>query len=370
MQSNSQEVFFALVRAGLWEQQVRLSQYNDIHFAELFRLAEEQSVVGLVAAGLEQVADVKPPKDWALQLVGQTLQLELRNTGMNHFIEEMVGKMHDKNIHPILVKGQGIAQCYEKPLWRACGDVDFLLGQDDYDKAKAFLAPRAESVEKESGKHQGMNIGLWTVEVHGDQHCGLSARMDRMIDEVQREVFERGSVRPWMNGKTKVFLPSPNNDIIIIFTHFLKHFYKGGLGMRQICDWARLLWTYRSEIDVALLEKRLRKMGLMSEWKAFGAFAVDYLGMPVEALPLYEASACWKGKAKRINAFVMTVGNMGHNRGARSSVRKSFIGRKTVSFSRRFVDFLNHALIFPFDSLRFFPTIVFNGLKSAAKGIG
>mgnify|MGYP007016824113 CR=1 FL=1 len=34
-------------------------------------------------------------------------------------------------------------------------------------------------------------------------------------------------------------------------------------------------------------------MGLMSEWKAFGAYAVEFLGMPVEALPLYSADAKW-----------------------------------------------------------------------------
>ena len=80
-----------------------------------------------------------------------------------------------------------------------------------------------------------------------------------------------------------------NNDILLIFTHFLKHFYKGGIGLRQICDWCRLLWTYRDSIDVALLEQRLRKMGLMSEWKAFAALAVEYLGMPAES-PIYDSS--------------------------------------------------------------------------------
>ena len=33
-------------------------------------------MVGLVAAGLEHVIDVKVPQVWALQFAGQTLQLE------------------------------------------------------------------------------------------------------------------------------------------------------------------------------------------------------------------------------------------------------------------------------------------------------
>ena len=68
-----------------------------------------------------------------------------------------------------------------------------------------------------------------------------------------------------------------------MFTHILQHFYKGGIGLRQICDWCRLLWMYRTELDLAKLEGRLRRAGLMTAWKAFGAFSVEYLGMDAGA---------------------------------------------------------------------------------------
>ena len=93
-------------------------------------------------------------------------------------------------------------------------------------------------------------------------------------------------MREWKNDGADVPLPSPDNDVIIVFTHFLQHFFVGGVGLRQICDWCRLLWTYRSEIDAAKLEGRLREMGIVSEWKAFGAFAVEYLGLPLSVYRL------------------------------------------------------------------------------------
>lgn len=64
-------------------------------------MAQEQSVVGLVAAGMEHVLDVKVPKEEVLQFVGQTLQLELRNTSMNSFIGELVDKMPHENFQVI-----------------------------------------------------------------------------------------------------------------------------------------------------------------------------------------------------------------------------------------------------------------------------
>ena len=167
-----------------------------------------------------------------------------------------------------------------------------------------------------------------------------------MIDKTKEAVFRDGQVRSWVNGNTQVFLPSADNDVILIFTHFLKHFYKGGLGLRQICDWCRLLWTYRDAIDVRRLEKWLRKVGLMSEWKAFGAFAVEYLGMPVVAMPLYDASGCWKRKARRIRDFVLMSGNFGHNRDMSYFEKYPYVIRKFCSFGRRVGDMFSHARIF------------------------
>ena len=76
LSDNNTQAFFALVKAGLWEQEVRLSQFDKIDFGKVLNLAEEQSVIGLVAAGLEHVIDVKVPQTMALQFAGQTIQLE------------------------------------------------------------------------------------------------------------------------------------------------------------------------------------------------------------------------------------------------------------------------------------------------------
>jgi len=109
MQTLNQEAFYALVRAGLWEKDVQLSQFEKIDLSEINRLVEEQSVVGLVAAGLDHVVDVKYPKEDVLQLVGQALQLEQQNLAMNGFISKLVDKMRTVKIYALLVKGQGIA---------------------------------------------------------------------------------------------------------------------------------------------------------------------------------------------------------------------------------------------------------------------
>ncbi len=334
MITNNQEALLALVRAGLWGKEARLSQYGEVDFSAIRALAEAQGVIGLLAAGLEH-ADVKPTQVEVLNIVGSALQIEQRNKDMNAFVAEIVARMREEGIHTLLVKGQGIAQCYEKPLWRPSGDVDFLLDNENYRKAIDYLRPLASGSKREENysRHLGLNIGPWYVEVHGSLRTGLAAKVDRVVDEVHEDTFKYNKVRVWKNGKTEVLLPAPNEDEFFVFTHFIKHFYKEGMSLRQLCDWCRLLWTYRDSLNHGLLESRIRRAGLMSEWKAFAALAVNYLGMPAEAMPFYNHI---NNKADRLVAFILN--------GSHGKVRDTFDISK----------------IFPWHTIKFLPSIFLN----------
>ena len=128
--------------------------------------------------------------------------------------------------------------------------------------------------------------------------------------------------------------------------------------MRQICDWCRLLWTYRERIDRDLLLRRLREMGIVSEWKAFGAFAVEWLGMPVEAMPLYSPEASWRRRAKRIGRVVLDAGNFGHNKDNSYRSKYPKLMEKSITFFRRLGEYGRLFLIFPADAPKFFVTYV------------
>jgi len=366
--TNNQKIFFALVRAGLWGLGVELQKYGAPDFSEIMRLAEEQSVVGLVTAGLEQVIDVKIPQEWTLQFIGSTLQIEQRNKAMNEFIARLVKKLRSADIYTLLVKGQGVAQCYERPLWRASGDVDLYLSKDNYEKAKSCLVPLAQSIEQEDKRrhHLGMTTEDFVVELHGTMYTGLSRKMNRVSDEVHRDIFYSGNVRSWNDGGTQVFLPNPDNDVIIIFNHFINHFYGEGIGLRQVCDWCRLLWTYKNSLNHELLESRIRKESLMTEWRAFAAFAVEYLGMPAKAMPFYSESSSYRKKASKICKLILETGNFGHNKDESYRKTSSKMKSNLITFWKRMGEFSRLATIFPVNAPKFFVTYVFGRIKAVA----
>ena len=363
--SNNQEAFLVLLRAGLWENEVGLSQFDNIDYEEIYRLAVEQSVVGLVAAGIEHVVDVRISKEVALKFVVGALQLEHRNAAMNEFVANIIELLRKENVNALLVKGQGIAQCYVRPLWRTCGDVDLLLSKDNYEVAKNKLVQIASSTDDEDGKrkHLSLTIDPWVLELHGTLRTGLWKRLESVLDSAQDEVLYDGNVRLWLNGNTQVFLMRADEDIFFVFSHILQHFFVKGIGLRQICDWCRLLYVYKDKIDIKLLERRLKTGRLMREWRVFAALAVDHLGMPAEAMPLYEMSTCWSKKANKVMSLILETGNFGQSRDETYKTKYSTVIRYFISFYRHTSDMLRKAMVFPLDSFRTWLRVMWNSVK-------
>lgn len=362
-----QRVFLSLVQEGLWGRSNNnidclLNLNRSADWNDVYRVAREQTVQGLVLAGVE-CSDEKPPKEFLLQWIGEVQLLEQRNKELNGVVAELIDRLRKEKIYCLLVKGQGVAQCYEKPLWRESGDIDLLLTEVDYKRTKTLLTPMADEVHIENIKnmHLSMNMKGYIVELHGKMPFLLSNRVERVIDEILDDSLHKGGV---MTGKLEgkdILLPNLDNHIFIVFTHFLHHLFIEGVGLKQICDWCRMLWTYRHEIDADLLGKRLQGTGLMSEWKAFASLAVKTLGMPVDAMPFYDEG--FKRKGEMVLRHILKTGNLGQNKDLSYRVKYNGFVYRMVSFWRRFVDFVQFVPIFPLDAPRFFYTYVFGKMK-------
>ena len=372
-------VFLSLLRAGLFSVhgegfKVNESLFRDVEWEKVYQLAQEQSVQGIVLQGLEELRDknleLRVPQTLLLQWIGEVQVIEQRNKAMNLFIAELFERLRKNGIYALLVKGQGVAQSYEKPLWRTSGDVDLLLSDENYKKAKELFVPLGEVTESEdvAKKHLALKINGFEVELHGKMPFGISCRADDVVDEMLEDSLLKGRVSKWSVDEYDVFMPNPDNHIIIVFTHFLRHFFIEGVGLRQICDWCRLLYTYRDTLNYGLLEQRIKRAGLTSEWKAFGALAIKYLGFPKDSMPLLDVRSKkedvrWRKKADRLMELVLECGNFGHNKDLSYRSRFSGLTYKIVAVWRRFLDFCRFAAIFPLDAPLFFVTYVMGKVK-------
>ena len=102
----------------------------------------------------------------------------------------------------------------------------------------------------------------------------------------------------------------------------------------------------------------------MSHWKAFASLAVESLGMPVEAIPLYSDDKKWTKKADGIISLIMETGNFGHGR--EQSYKKKY--PKLVEYVISFWVFTRYGIrqfmIFPIDAFRGWIRIITLGIKA------
>ena len=393
-------IFFALLRSGLWgtEPEVpepiatgalahsevadgdadtgrpRHKQSCDVSSPDIeiwkrvFRLAAEQTVTGLIADGAATCPSGYVPKEVSLRLMSTLITTERRNTAVNALIAKIVPLFEKAGIPTVLVKGQAVAQCYLRPQGRMPGDIDLIVRPETYEAAKAVLSGIADKTDPESidKLHFGAMVGDIEVEIHGTVRTSLGKKVNDILDTAQAELFRPDGCRVLNIDGISVRIPSVDFDALFIFVHLLQHFYCGGLGIRQLCDWARVLHTHSGKIDLNLLEARLKKMGIVSEWQAFIAFLVHYIGLPEQEAPLYDKHAA--AKADKIWKFMEKVGNFGKKRRRRDRSADPYIIRKMGSFVLNSGDFLRHATIFPIDSMKFFWKYFTTGTRAALRG--
>ncbi len=368
--NKSTKAFFALVRAGLWEDlKVKESSFafsDSVEWDDVYRLANEQSVLGLVIAGIDYLPNEQhPPKEQLLQWIGEIQMQEQQNQALNIFVRELVENMRKKGIYALLLGGQGVAQCYKRPMWRVSEGVDFLLSKDDYEEAKVYIAKIASPVESESvfANRISYIVGQRVVELHTSALDSLKKAIQNGMNDVWRSIFNYGDVRLWVNDGVVVYIPSPNNDVIIAFTRSLRNFCFGGIDLRQICDLCRLLWVYRDEIDIKLMKMRLQEMGLMTEWKVFASLMVNWLGMPKEIIPFYSDSVFYKLKANRACTRILRTGNLNVNADDSYCSSLSKCKASHITFWHRTSELFGLMTLFPLDA----PIFLFNYLMYKVK---
>jgi hypothetical protein len=142
--SRTEQQFFALLRSGLWESPVERSLFSgDTDWGAIMKIAAMQTVSGIIFDGISNLPeDMQPPAATMRQLYQTVIRIEQSHELLNDRLIRIIALLQAEGIHPILLKGQGVAQNYPNPARRQCGDIDLYIGKKDYKKACGWLLKR------------------------------------------------------------------------------------------------------------------------------------------------------------------------------------------------------------------------------------
>ena len=331
------ELFCVLLRDALWGSITPLDVSKD-QLLKVIKLAKAQTVLGLIANEIlkrEELASL-----FSLQYrdrLNYFVQGNFYNSQkQNGSLATLVLKLREQGIDPILLKGQGVARNYPMPELRQCGDLDIYVGPENYAKACEMVSAMSNEGEShkvdEDQKHYHTKVGHAYIEVHQYTDVYYPKRLNNVYQKISDEGLNKGLVPLDFCG-VKVLTPTADFNAFFIFNHFWHHFVTDGVGLRHLCDWTLLLHANYGKLDEAFLADSLCKMKMMKQWKVFGCIAVDYLELPHEEMPFYDAK--YRKLAGRVLDLMLKDGNFGHENQKKYHRPKGYLSGKFYSFFKR-----------------------------------
>lgn len=308
-----------LLKKELWGTEVPLKLTCE-ELVAVMRLAQEHTVTALAARPViekEAVLSTSDKsdilrKEKALSLLAEAVTTHrLQYLRFQVLLCKFAALMDSGKIPYFVFKGVPVAVHYPHPHLRTMGDVDFYVPPADFHRANDFIRK---------------NLGVDIEEDHTDKHYAFTWQGIRFEMHFQVETFGRQKhqrlFNGWMDkcaadgftgcdllGQSVRTLP-PEKELIVVFKHLFNHLLVEGVGLRQVVDFAVLLYSYRSTVDIAALRRDLSLIGYLKAFDAFVAIAVNYLGLPGgdRYAPLSTRSRQW---GDQLFDTVISSGNFG-----------------------------------------------------------
>lgn len=309
-------VFFSLLRSGMYGTPIPEAELPDsIDWKSIIALARKHVVLGIIIDSVALLPEHLHPSASTMDKMNKfAIGLIQTNLILDRTAARLVTFLREHDIEGVLLKGQGVARFYRQPQMRQCGDIDFYVGRKIYKKAVALC--KAHLMKKggdchETDQHFDFTLDKVTIELHRIASRIYSPVRNAAFQKWVEEELEHSPERRTLTvGETDLSLPSLDFDAIYIFYHAWRHFITGGIGMRQICDWAMIFHSKSEDIDKDKLVKNIRRFGMTVGWKLFACIAVRYLGVGAEKIPLYDPS--FSKKADKVLEDILDGGNFGY----------------------------------------------------------
>lgn len=300
--------FLTLLKNALWNPEEKL-KIPYAEFSPLMKIAEQQTVLGLVLDGIGGFNEPDAPKDGLLQYIGIVESTKQDNKLINKEVATFAKACRTNGIDCIVVKGQLIAQHYPQPELRMPGDIDFLI-KEDYSACRGKVEEMMGVTlpEKLAEKEVAFNNGNYVYELHESLVDFGNKKNIQNWNGIMKEVWESPYYETINDADVRTLPPTIN--AAYLFIHLFFHFIRGGIGLRQLCDWAIFLNHYKDKIDRKKLQEMLYELDLLKAYKAFGWILVDKLGLPLSSFPMQldDNDKKWEDSIMRI---IMDGGNFG-----------------------------------------------------------
>ncbi len=328
-----QSALTALVGSGLSGRQADralLSGLSAADWEELYTLAKQHTVTGLLYAGLQLFPDgAGIPEEILLRLVARIGKVSNHGKSMRNLTVALTDYFSGKGLHPVVMKGVETAAYYPDPDLRLYGDVDLYFAPEEFDRAAEVAGKRFGPLRKDPDGSLHFNVDNIDIDLHRD-YFGLHVSKDKLPA-----------------------IPSPEAILLMHSAHILHHAIASGIGLRQICDLAAAYKALQGQYDPNGLDAFYHSAGLLKWNRLLSCFIRENLGV---SAPDYGDTS-----TKALERIIFSGGNFGHYASSRQKALQASPLRRKLDTAGLFLRRL------PF-SLQMSPRETFSTIFSLTKG--
>ncbi|MEG0952198.1 nucleotidyltransferase domain-containing protein [Niameybacter sp.] len=301
-----EQQLLVLVRAAMNGRKVEESELGNVDWEALRQEAKAQELTGFIYSAIGEELKRKMPRASLEKWKRVTIKTAMKQFKHMGQIEYLIGKLEQKGIELIALKGIVIRNLYPKPELRTMSDGDFLIQQKDQQRVHGLLIEEGYMAEEETPLHiRYKHVQYKPVEMH------TTLRHGEIFEEISWD--EKSLWADAINvhiGKEKVLSLGPTDLLFHGCTHIATHLVVSGFGIRQLIDIALISKHYKAQIDWEKFVQEVRQWKL--EQFLVNLFYVVHLLLEIEIpIQIEELGKANKKAAKLMIDLIFEGGTRG-----------------------------------------------------------
>jgi len=277
---SASECFFQMLRLAIGVSDESPKVLSLEEWMRLYKMAQQQSLLGVLFYGIEQYPEIRPPRELLLKWYAVSEQIRRANERTNRVAVKVCERFRKKGFRTCVLKGQGNTLNYPDPYVRASGDIDVWV-EGGEEKVLAFA--RGIVGETKICYHHVDFKAVDSVEVEVHYRPSFmnnlihNRRLQRWFEGQADEQFSHEVELP--DGAGRICVPTHAFNRIYQLAHINQHVINGGIGLRQIVDYYFVLKQGFTEEERMRDERLLRHLGLYKVASAMMWVLKEALGM-------------------------------------------------------------------------------------------
>ena len=229
---------------------------DNVDWNKIYKLASIHSLNGAIYLAVQKLNDNdKPDREILKNLKHEFYNTTVRYEKQEEAYSNITNKLSEYKLTHLPFKGIVIRNYYPVKQMRTSGDIDILIKENDHNSVHEALTQIGfKNINKSS--HWIYIRDMVILEVHSQiMYRQISPKADYI--SYFRNIWDYAVTDYGYAYKLKL-----EYNLVLLFAHTAKHFYKNGAGVRMILDIAVILDKYGNTLDYKLIWDELKKLKL------------------------------------------------------------------------------------------------------------